>query len=39
VLRRAFITSNAAIRPDAPMIPPPGCVDDPHIHRSLTGVR
>ena len=32
-------TSSAAIRPGAPMIPPPGCVADPHIHRSRIGVR
>ncbi len=34
----AFSTSRAAIRPDAPMMPPPGCVADPHSHRSFTGV-
>ena len=32
-------TSRAAIRPFAPMIPPPGWVADPHSHRSRTGVR
>ncbi len=32
-------SSSAAIRPGAPMIPPPGCVAEPHIHRSLIGVR
>src|SRR6185503_11282955 len=32
-------TSRAAIRPFAPMIPPPGWVDEPHSHRSLIGVR
>ncbi len=31
-------TSRAAIRPFAPMIPPPGWVDEPHSHRSRTGV-
>ena len=36
---RARRTSSAAIRPLAPMIPPPGCVADPHSHRSRTGVR
>src|SRR5262245_38634889 len=30
---------NAAFLPDAPMIPPPGCVADPHIHRFRIGVR
>jgi hypothetical protein len=24
---------SAALRPGAPMMPPPGCVADPHIHR------
>ena len=32
-------SSSAAMRPGAPMMPPPGCVADPHIHRSLIGVR
>ena len=36
---RARRTSSAAIRPLAPMIPPPGWVDEPHSHRSRTGVR
>ena len=35
---RARRTSSAAIRPFAPMIPPPGWVADPHSHRSRTGV-
>ena len=35
---RARRTSSAAIRPLAPMIPPPGWVDEPHSHRSRTGV-
>ncbi len=34
-----FRTSSAAMRPGAPMMPPPGCVAEPHIHRSRTGVR
>ena len=29
--RRDRISSSAASRPFAPMIPPPGCVDEPHI--------
>ncbi len=32
-------TSSAAIRPFAPMIPPPGWVELPHSQRSRTGVR
>ena len=32
-------TSSAAIRPFAPMIPPPGWVDEPHSQRSRIGVR
>ena len=32
-------TSSAAIRPFAPMIPPPGWVDEPQSQRSWTGVR
>ena len=32
-------TSIAAMRPLAPMIPPPGWVDEPHSHRSRTGLR
>ena len=31
--------SSAAIRPGAPMIPPPGWVADPHIQSLSTGVR
>src|SRR5208337_5532420 len=33
-----FRISSAARRPGAPMMPPPGCVADPHIHRFLIGV-
>src|SRR5438034_642516 len=32
-------TSRAASRPFAPMIPPPGCVAEPHNQRSRTGLR
>jgi hypothetical protein len=32
-------TCNAARRPEAPMIPPPGCVAEPHIQRFSSGVR
>ena len=32
-------TWRAARRPDAPMIPPPGCVAEPHIQRFRSGVR
>src|SRR5687768_16913814 len=32
-------SSSAALRPGAPMMPPPGCVADPHIYRLLMGVR
>ena len=28
-----------AMRPFAPMMPPPGCVADPHIYRLSIGVR
>ena len=35
----SFTYSSAAIRPGAPMIPPPGCVAEPHIQRFRTGVR
>src|SRR4029077_10323995 len=31
--------SRAAMRPGAPMMPPPGCVAEPHIHSLSTGVR
>ena len=31
-------TWRAARRPDAPMIPPPGCVAEPHIQRFRSGV-
>src|SRR5581483_5495190 len=37
--RSDFSTSRAAIRPGAPMMPPPGWVAEPQSHRSLTGVR
>src|SRR5439155_7803976 len=38
--RRAVLrTSPAASRPGAPMIPPPGCAEDPHSHRFRTGAR
>ena len=37
--RRDRRTSIAAIRPFAPMIPPPGWVAEPHSHRSRIGVR
>src|SRR3974390_2151563 len=33
-----FRISSAASRPGAPMMPPPGCVADPHIQRFLIGV-
>ena len=35
----SFRYSSAAMRPGAPMMPPPGCVAEPHIQRSWTGVR
>src|ERR1700738_4072562 len=35
----SFRISSAANRPFAPMIPPPGCVADPHMYRFLMGVR
>src|ERR1700735_915437 len=35
----SFRISNAASRPGAPMIPPPGCVADPHMYNFLIGVR
>src|ERR1035437_7168215 len=34
----SFRISSAARRPGAPMMPPPGCVAEPHIHRFLMGV-
>src|SRR4051794_35916479 len=37
--RRLARSSSAAMRPFAPMIPPPGWVDEPHSHKSRTGVR
>src|SRR5208283_2816288 len=36
---QCFRISSAARRPGAPMMPPPGCVADPHIYRFLIGVR
>src|SRR5271165_6631523 len=33
-----FRISSAANRPGAPMMPPPGCVAEPHIHRFLIGL-
>src|SRR5690348_10957222 len=35
----SFRISSAARRPFAPMMPPPGCVADPHMYRFLMGVR
>ncbi len=35
----SFRISSAARRPGAPMIPPPGCVADPHMYNFLIGVR
>src|SRR5579862_9105548 len=35
----SFRISSAASRPFAPMIPPPGCVAEPHMYRFLIGVR
>src|SRR5437762_10508884 len=32
-------TSSAAILPGAPMMPPPGCVAEPHSHRPSMGAR
>src|SRR5439155_14214429 len=37
--RMDFSTCIAAILPGAPMIPPPGCVAEPHIQRLRIGVR
>ena len=34
-----FSTASAAFRPGAPMMPPPGCVADPHIQDRRIGVR
>jgi hypothetical protein len=36
---RSFKSLTAALRPGAPMIPPPGCVAEPHIYRFWMGVR
>src|ERR1700690_2762564 len=36
---RSFRISSAANRPFAPMMPPPGCVAEPHIYKFLMGVR
>ena len=38
-VRSERTTWRAARRPDAPMIPPPGCVAEPHIQRFRSGVR
>ena len=35
----SFRISSAASRPGAPMMPPPGCVAEPHIYRFRIGVR
>src|SRR6202021_1394061 len=35
----SFKISSAARRPGAPMIPPPGCVAEPHMYNFLMGVR
>ena len=36
---RSFRISSAARRPGAPMMPPPGCVAEPHIYSLRIGVR
>jgi hypothetical protein len=35
----SFRISSAARRPGAPMMPPPGCVAEPHMYSFLIGVR
>jgi hypothetical protein len=35
----SFRISSAARRPGAPMMPPPGCVAEPHMYNFLMGVR
>lgn len=35
----SLIISRAALRPHAPITPPPGCVAAPHIYSPFTGVR
>ena len=35
----SFRISSAARRPGAPMMPPPGCVAEPHMYNLLMGVR
>src|SRR3984957_14575921 len=35
----SFRISSAARRPGAPIMPPPGCVADPHMYRFLIGER
>ena len=35
----SFSICIAALRPGAPMMPPPGCVAEPHMYRSRIGVR
>src|SRR5690606_21542801 len=37
--RHPLSTISAALRPGAPMMPPPGCVADPHMTRLSIGVR
>src|SRR3954468_6856072 len=37
-LRQARSTATAALRPGAPEMAPPGCADEPHSHRSRSGV-
>ena len=37
--QRSASTRSAALRPGAPMMPPPGCVADPHMYSRRTGVR
>src|ERR1700721_4196780 len=37
LLPESFRTSSAASRPGAPMIPPPGCVADPHMYSFFIG--
>src|ERR1041385_4728809 len=39
LLRIDRSSSSAASRPGAPLMPPPGCEDEPHSHSPRTGVR
>ena len=39
LLPESFRISRAARRPGAPMMPPPGCVAEPHMYNFLMGVR